>query len=316
MGLLDFLKSKKPTDAPATPAPADTNATPAPPAGGPRYKGSNYTTPEPVAPAPVVPPMPMPPVPPMPQPPAFQPTNILEELLMRAASEPQVRPAFYQALLQEEVIVITAPKGGVPAGEVTVEAGSEIQLQVLHDGKIPVFSSKDRIFDGENVPEPLSYLRLRGFDLFNMVQGADCALNPFSVVGKLLPAAEIVDLLSGRLFQEAGGAPEGSQMLIGPPAEEPTALTEALRGFCEERAFVEKAYLAELRLENSQEPPRLLLAFLTDENDPAFLQELGPVIQGNLSSTHQFVDMMLIDPNANEPLNQYFEQVEPLYQRS
>ncbi|WP_324678475.1 enhanced serine sensitivity protein SseB C-terminal domain-containing protein [Hymenobacter sp. GOD-10R] len=315
MGLFDFLKSKKPTDAPATPAPADSSAAPAPaaPSAGPRYKGSNYTAPAPEAPvAPVIPPMP---VPPMPQPPAFQPTNVLEELLMRAATEPQVRPGFYQALLQEEVIVITAPQEGVPAGEVTVEAGSEIQLQVLHDGKIPVFTSKDRIFDGENVPEPLTYLRLRGFDLFNMVQGADCALNPFSVVGKLLPAAEIADLMSGNLFQGAG-APDGTQMLIGPPAEEPTALIEALRAYCAEHSFIEIAHLAELRLENSQEPPRLLLAFQTEQNDPAFLQELGPVIQGTLSSTHQFVDMMLIDPNSDEPLNQYFQQVEPLYQRA
>ncbi|OUJ72273.1 enhanced serine sensitivity protein SseB C-terminal domain-containing protein [Hymenobacter crusticola] len=314
MGLFDFLKSKKPTDAPATPAPADSSAAPTttPGAAGPRYKGSNYTAPAPAAPpAPVIPPMP-----PMPQPPAFQPTNILEELLMRAATEPQVRPGFYQALLQEEVIVITAPKEGVPAGEVTVEAGSEIQLQVLHDGKIPVFTSKDRIFDGENVPEPLSYLRLRGFDLFNMVQGADCALNPFSVVGKLLPAAEIADLLSGNLFQGAGAPPEGAQMLIGPPAEEPTALIEALRAYCAEHPFIEVAHLAELRLENSEEPPRLLLAFQTETNDPAFLQELGPVIQGNLSSTHQFVDMMLIDPSSDEPLNQYFQQVEPTYQRA
>jgi len=251
----------------------------------------------------------------MPQPPAFTPTNILEELLMRAAAEPEVRPSFYQALLAEELIVITAPKEDTPAGEVTVEAGTEIQLQVLHDGKIPVFTSKERIFDGENVPEPLSFLRLRGFDLFNMIQGADCALNPFSVVGKLLPAGEIADLLAGKLFEGGPAAPEG-QMLIGPPAEYPAALADALRAYCAEQPFIEAAYLAELRLENSPEPPRLLLAFHTEQSDPAFLQELGPIIQGTLQGDHQFVDMMLLDPSSDEPLNQYFAQVEPVYQRA
>lgn len=313
MGLFDFLKSKdKSVTTPATPTPSlepDTTASAAP--AGPRYKGSSYT-----APAPPVPPMPepmLPPMPPMPDLPVFEPTNILEELLLRAANEPEIRPPFYQALLGEEVLLITAPKEGDPLGEVTVEAGTEIQLQMLHDGKIPVFTSQQRIYDNGSVEGEISFLRMRGADFFQMVQGADCALNPFSAVGKLLPADELADLLAGKLTG-TGDPDQGPQVMVGQPAEQPVALIEALGAHAATQPFIQAIYLAQLQMQDSPEPPRLLLAFLADTPDPAFLQELAPVMQDKLEG-QQFVDLMLINPTSDEPLNHYFQQIEPIYRR-
>ncbi|TGE28334.1 enhanced serine sensitivity protein SseB C-terminal domain-containing protein [Hymenobacter metallicola] len=320
MGLFDFLKSNKPAPQtpPATPAPATPGAasstpeTPAP--GGPRYKGSSYTSPTPAAPSPV-PPMPAPqmPIPEMPQMPHFEPVNVLEQLLFNAATMPEFRPGFYQALLNEEVFVVTIPKEGEPMGEVTPVEGMEIQLQVLNDGKIPVFTSKERIFEADGQEEDtLPYMRLRGLDFFQMVQGADCALNPFSTVGKLLPAAEIAEMLNSSITQ---GPPGNVQVMLGPPTEEHAGLIEALRGFALSKPQVEAAYVAMVHFQDGTSPSRLLLAFYTADNDPAFLEEMGPVVQGNIKE-NDLVDVMVLDKNSDEPLNQYFLQAEPVYKRA
>ncbi|SNC61581.1 SseB protein N-terminal domain-containing protein [Hymenobacter gelipurpurascens] len=328
MGLFDFLK-KKPEDAAApisstTPsaAPATAPEAAAPEAtdkpSGPRYKGSNYQMPAAPssAPMPQIPQAPPIAIPPMPDMGSFQPTNILEQLLLQAATDPAFRSPFYQAVLGEEVIVVMAPQEGMEPGETTPTEGMEIQLQVLHDGKIPVFTSVERIFESGAVPpESVTYMRLRGHDFFTMVQGAECALNPFSPVGKLLAADEIAALLSGQLFEMPN--PEDMQVALNQPAEEPVALKEALREYAAGQDHVQAIYLAEMQMQHNPEERRLLLAFHTDQEgqDPAFLQDLGPIIQGNIGEA-QFVDLMLIDPNSQEPLIQYLLQTEPVYRRA
>ncbi|MBT2558292.1 enhanced serine sensitivity protein SseB [Hymenobacter sp. ISL-91] len=333
MALFDFLKKKSEdnTSAPATPATAAGSgtapaapATPAEPAG-PRYKGSNYQMPAPEAPAP----MPMiPPAPPiampgmmagqpdggMPEQPAFEPTNILEQLLLQASYDPQFRPPFYQALLGEELTVVLAAREDQEPGEITPTEGMEIQLQALHDGKIAIFTAVERIFDNGAVPEgSVTYMRLRGHDFFTMVQDADCAINPFSAVGKLMPADEIKALVSGQLFE---GAPQQDvQVTLHQPEPEPTALLEGLRTYSATQPAIRNVYLAEMRLQNAPEQSRLLVAFDTEETDPAFMQDLGPIIKGNIAE-EQFVDLMLIDPNSEEPLVQYLRTTEPVYARA
>lgn len=320
MGLFDFLKKKPETTSPAPSSPSPD--APRPAAAGPRYKGSNYTLPVEETPAaPLLPPMPMMPPAPEPGQPAqlpYPPANVLEELLMRAVHEPNLRPAFYQALLHEELYAVTLPREGQTGGEIAVTPGMEIQLQVLHDGKIPLFSSTNRIFEGGVTADTMGYIRVRGLDLLQMVQATDCVLNPFSPAGKLLTSQEIQDLLASDLTNAPGAPTEDGQVPVqlAQPAAEPTALLEVLREFCAGKEFMEKAYLAEMRLENSPEPPRLLLAFQPDAPDqsPEFLQELGPLLEGRIEG-YQFVDMMLLNPAGEEPLNEYFRQQQPYYHR-
>ncbi|UOQ71219.1 SseB family protein [Hymenobacter cellulosilyticus] len=264
MGLFDFLKSNKPapqtpeTPAPTTPGAASSSPAETPAPAGPRYKGSSYTSPTPAAPAPM-PQMPMPqmnipemPIPELPSMPHFEPVNVLEQLLFNAATMPEFRPGFYQALLNEEVFVVTIPKEGEPLGEVTPVEGMEIQLQVLNDGKIPVFTSKERIFESNTEEGSLPYMRLRGLDFFQMVQGADCALNPFSTVGKMLMADEIAELLSSSIMQ---GPPGGNmQVTLGPVTEAHVPLVEAVQEFAQSKPQIETAHVAMVRFQDETTP--------------------------------------------------------------
>ena len=311
MGLLDFLKNKPGDNKPTTPAPATPNApAPAPaaekPAGGPRYQGSKF----------VAPPEPVTPVPtfqmPEPEPFPFEPENVLEQLLLLASTDENARPAFYQALLQEEILMILAPMEGINEGEVVLTEGQEIQLQILSDGKLPIFSSVPRLTDGGIENGPVSYVRLPGHAFFSMVQGQDCVLNPFSPAGKLLPKDELAALLAGQLTGPLSPAGGDAQVLLSQPAEDPTAVTGAVTAWAATQPHIEAAYLAQMQLADNPDVPRLLLAFVSNTPDPGFMQELGPVLQGQ-TDAYQFVDLMLLDVNSEEGVNPYFRTIEPFY---
>ena len=311
MGLLDFLKNKPGDNKPTTPAPATPNApAPAPaaekPAGGPRYQGSKFVAPpEPVAPVPTF-------QMPEPEPFPFEPENVLEQLLLLASTDENARPAFYQALLQEEILMILAPMEGINEGEVVLTEGQEIQLQILSDGKLPIFSSVPRLTDGGIENGPVSYVRLPGHAFFSMVQGQDCVLNPFSPAGKLLPKDELAALLAGQLTGPLSPAGGDAQVLLSQPAEDPTAVTDAVTAWAATQPHIEAAYLAQMQLADNPDVPRLLLAFVSNTPDPGFMQELGPVLQGQ-TDAYQFVDLMLLDVNSEEGVNPYFRTIEPFY---
>ena len=309
MGLFDFLKNKPADETSATPAtPGTPPAAADKPAGGPRYQGAKFTAPaEPAAPVPTY-------QVPEPEPFPFEPENVLEQLLLLAATDENARPAFYQALLQEEILMILAPMEGITEGEVVLAEGQEIQLQILSDGKLPVFSSVPRLTDGGVENGPVSYVRLPGHAFFNMVQGQDCVLNPFSPAGKLLPKDELAALLAGQLTGPMSPAGGDAQVLLSQPADYPAAVAEALTAWAATQPHIEAAYLAQMQLADNPDVPRLLLAFISSNPDPSFMQDLGPVLEGK-TTAFQFVDLMLLDPNSDEGVNPYFKTVEPFYKQ-
>ena len=309
MGLFDFLKNK-PGDTPATPSPA-AGAAPAPaekPAGGPRYQGAKFTAP--VEAAPLVPTYQVP----EPEPLPFEPENVLEQLLLLAATDENARAAFYQALLQEEILMILAPMEGIEPGEVVLAEGQEIQLQVLSDGKLPIFSSPPRLTDGGIDNGPVSYVRIPGHAFFSMIQGQDCVLNPFSPAGKILPKDELAALLNGQLTGPLSPAGGDAQVLLSQPAEVPQAVADAVAAWAAGQPHLETAYLAQMQVATNPDVPRLLLAFVSTSPDPAFMQELGPVLEGK-TTQYQFVDLMLLNLDSEEGVNPYFKTIEPFYKK-
>ncbi|ALD20752.1 enhanced serine sensitivity protein SseB C-terminal domain-containing protein [Hymenobacter sp. DG25A] len=320
MGLFDFLKSKKAAE--STPAAAPTPSTPnpgtsAPEAAGPRYKRPNYTSPAPVElPLPPLPPMKQPIMPPMP---TFEPNNALEGALLQAAQDPASRALFYRELLRQNLVILPAFDEENPAtGLVVPEPGMQIQLQVLNDGKLPVFSSLERVYENGAVSGDVAYMLISGLDYFRMVQGAECVLNPFSPFGKLLTVPELEDLLAGNLSgsdEELEGSLADKRVSLDQPDERPVALIEAVRVFCAARPAIEAVYLAQLTVEDNPGPARLLLGFTIDNDDASMFPEMGPVVQGHLAQD-QTIDLMLINPSAEDPLANYFRGTEPIYQRA
>ena len=307
MGLFDFMKNK-PGDAPTPPATPTGAPAAKPAADGPRYQGAKFTAP-PEAQASM---MPASYLPPQPEPFPFEPENVLEQLLLLAATDENARPAFFQALLQEEILMILAPAEGIEPGEVVLAEGQEIQLQILADGKLPIFSSPSRLTDGGVESQPMPYVRLPGHAFFAMVQGQYCVLNLFSPAGKILPKDELAALLAGQLTGPLSPAGGDAQVLLSQPADYPTAVAEAVAAWAATQPHLQTAFLAQMQLDTNPEVPRLLLAFESTSPDPDFLQELGPVLEGRATG-FQFVDLMLLDKTSDEGVNPYFRTIAPFY---
>lgn len=334
MGLFDFLKKKDeaaatpPAAAPQPAAPAPTTdgsaapaqpAAPAKPEGGPRYQRPAFAAKSAADIQPSFSTTQAPPIPPMPEPLPlpFEPANNLEQVLLLAAQDPQYRLAFYHELMQAQLLVLTNTPEGAEAGEVTVAEGTEVQLHMLHDGRIPIFSSEDRIYEGGPQQGEVSFLRVPAPGFFQMTQGAECVLNPFSPFGKLLVAPEIEDMMTGRIFNqptEGEGQPEGPQAQLVPLPEPPAGLAGALREFCAQQPHIMMAFLAQVQIEGEEAPSRMLLAFHVEGEDMNFLNDMGPAIQEHLEQ--QAIDVARLSPDPNEPLTAFFNQQEPVYVRA
>ena len=182
-------------------------------------------------------------------------------------------------------------------------------MQLLGDGKLPIFTSVARLSDGGVDNGPVSYVQVPGHAFFSMTQGQDVVLNPFSPAGKLLPAAEIAALLAGQLTAGTAPADGDTQAMLAQPDPYPTALSEAIAVWCATQPQLQAAYLAQMTLAHSPEVPRCCWPSESADPNPEFMQQLGPVLQGPAHQL-QFVDMMLLDKTSAEGVNPYFQQVE------
>ncbi|WP_111683490.1 SseB family protein [Winogradskyella tangerina] len=129
------------------------------------------------------------------------PENELEELLMKSVTDASARKYFYQKLIWNQLFVITA-NNGQQEGTTVLEKDTTVQFATFEGGQIPVFTSTNRIFDKGIIKEEVSYLSLKGQDLFSIAKGATFILNPYSEYGKELVPKEIESLMNGTIYDE------------------------------------------------------------------------------------------------------------------
>jgi hypothetical protein len=99
-------------------------------------------------------------------------------LIQKAACEPVYRIEFYQRLLAEDLFVIS--DGVTPLGNIQIPVGTNINLARFPDGEIPVFTSKERIFDKGIITNQVKTLKMSERNLFELAKGAGFVLNPYS----------------------------------------------------------------------------------------------------------------------------------------
>lgn len=130
------------------------------------------------------------------------PENELEMCLIRASSELSAQKEFYQKLLWNQLIVLTAGHETSSEGIQTLEKDTTVQFVTFEGGQIPVFTSTNRIFDKGVIKEEVPYMSLKGQDLFGVAKGATFILNPYSDYGKELIPEEIENLLNGTIYDK------------------------------------------------------------------------------------------------------------------
>ena len=92
------------------------------------------------------------------------PENELERTLILAATNSSKRDDFYMKLLWNELIVLTDKTE--QQGTQILKENTTVQFVTFKDGKIPVFTSTNRIFDKGIIKEEVPFMALKGHNLF------------------------------------------------------------------------------------------------------------------------------------------------------
>jgi hypothetical protein len=168
------------------------------------------------------------------------PENELEKLLMQAASDTSARNDFYTKLLWSDLIVITNGQQDIPEGVKVLEKDTTVQFVTFENGEIPLFTSTNRIFDKGIVKEQVSFMAIKGQELFDFTRGATFILNPYSDFGKELIPDEIGSLLDGSIFEnnQEMTIQSDTEVQIGQPATSPDELVNALTSLFQNRPKV------------------------------------------------------------------------------
>lgn len=238
----------------------------------------------------------------------------LEQLLQKSATEPAFRAEFYKRLFTDQVVVITQ-NSNLTEGNQTLQQYTSINIVSYPDGKIPVFTSTNRIFDKGVVKEQVEYVQMKGENLFRLAKGAIFLLNPYSDYGKELFPDEIERLLNGTILTDTAKTltiEKETQIQIGQPAKYPTDIVNSLKKLFSERPNVRTAYLGWIFNPQSGEPPHYIFGLDVDGDLQNLTQEAGFTAKQFLKQ-HEFVDFIKIDKSGIS--NYFLKQTEPFYKR-
>lgn len=237
----------------------------------------------------------------------------LEQLLQKAAAEPAYRAEFYRRLLSETLVILTLQSPGTEAGQAEK---SNVQIASYADGRVPIFTSPERIFDRGVIKERMGYMQVKGEEFFNRMRGATFLLNPYSDCGKELLADEIERLLNGSIFSENSKTiafEEEVQVQIGQPAEYPTELVNSLSLLFGNKPHVKAAYLGWIFNPADGQPPHYIFGIDAEGDFQDLMRETGFVVKQFLAPAEP-VDFIQID--GEDSLSAYFlNQTQPFYER-
>lgn len=249
--------------------------------------------------------------------PSGSPANRLEEVLSAAYRDPGHRPEFYRLLLDCDLFVIGETTRQEPGEYVAGSDGEKVSIAGWkRDGKtlLPVFTSLERLT--ESVSHPAKYLQLNGRVLFELLDPqATVLLNPGCGVAKELAPDEVKALLDGTLFDlpDMERIPPGSPVLLAEPLEIPQALIGALRTLFAKHADIQAAFLAQIQLPQTQEPPHLLVGLLGDGDVRPVIAEANLVAK-NLIKPGEPIDFL--DIGADAASLSLMEKTKPFYTRN
>jgi hypothetical protein len=204
---------------------------------------------------------------------AFIPSNPLEEALRAAALEPAAGQALLTALADEPLLVCVRSAPG-PDGKVDLPL-------VEHEGQdyVLVFTSDTQLQRGGYGGSPR--IELAGRLLARIwPAGASMAINPQGDLGLALPADAVATLDGtpgemGRLT-----IPEGSEVMIGDPADEPVALLQVLAAAAATLPEIAAMHRAWVLVQGRGDPPFLVVGVRltpTAANADAVLGRLAEV---------------------------------------
>lgn len=225
-----------------------------------------------------------------------KPENALEALIIEASQKPEKRPDFYKAVLNYDIFVIGQPEGPMREdgmGGFITSKGARAGLRCYEiEGHVatPIFSSLRRL--EEWAKSEVDFIRMKGVDLFKALAQnpkMNAVMNPKSSFGKYFDAAEIKAMLDGSIFElldrrdRTIELPDDKGLFIGQPAVWPAELIDKVVNYLKTTDDVEKAFLAQIYIENDSHKPHPLIAIQMAKNSrrnfKVIQSEIAPLIK-------------------------------------
>lgn len=204
--------------------------------------------------------------------------DILAERLQRAAADPGLMPEFYRLLAESAVLV---PVSRVPAAdgrpEVRVVVGwRDPKDQVVF---VPVFSGPARVPAGQPASVEIVSDSLRR--LIEAMPQGHFRLNPAGPVALDLPPDTTAMLLKDGTIHagaEASTIPQGANIAIGAPTEDPRALTAALRSHFDRQPAAPTIFIYDLHRPETHGSTHSLAVGVVSAYDVTIAHDIGAIV--------------------------------------
>jgi len=237
---------------------------------------------------------------------------ILEDLLRKSANESGLWPSFYKAILSSELIVLT-DKASKNDGQTVLKADTSVNIVSFKDGKIPAFTSTDRIFDKGVIKNEVPFIGLNGRDLLELTKGDALILNPFSDFGKEFTPDEIKSLLDGTLFNpNIHETTKDTRVQLGIPAQLPVGFENSLIEFSKTRIEIDSTYVAIIDRIDSGEGPNLIVGLKIESNEKEIFGELSNALRPYVKNG-KHIELTRITGTGG--LSSFFNKIEPIYKK-
>jgi hypothetical protein len=237
-------------------------------------------------------------------------------LLQRACTEPGYQPELMRRLLTEKlIIIINYNDQQAELNKITDD--KEIGVFTFDDGRVPIFTSEERIFDKDDFSKDVTQLSGEGEYLLKLLKGKALTMNPYSEYGKEFSKEEIERLLNGTYFTAnlvPGEIEKNASVELSQPARYPTEIVKSLIVLFSGRTDVFAAYVGWINDPAKDEPSHYIFAVDT-EGDMNTLSSEAIFITKQFLPADEIVDFMQIN-KANEISNYFIKTTKPFYTKN
>lgn len=239
----------------------------------------------------------------------------LGELMRVAATQPALRSIFYERLWDEDLLLILEDQS-IPEGNIDKKVHQTLNVLKLPDGRIPVFTSVQRIFENGHVVIPdVKYISMKGKTLFTSNEGNHYVVNPFSQFAKDITQEEIDKVEKGdHLYDESRTTEVSSsdRVILIIPERYPKKMIDDLIALYRNYPEVDRAYMALMQRENSKHTPNYVVAIMTDDKFDEISAESGIVAKSHLVQD-QIIEMMNMTKDSH--FWKFFRHRKPFYRK-
>ncbi len=237
---------------------------------------------------------------------------------MKAATDPAHRPQFMRNLLAAKIFIIQAGPCNLEIKNGVAQVGGTIGISpITHAEKdwLPIFTSLLRL--EQVVQQEGNYLQLKARDFFEMTRGAHVLMNPGHAYGKEFLPDEIARMIDGTIFEPNNSfiVKEETPVLLGQPAEYPQQLVAALGRLFVKHRGVKAAYLAQMHIPSSGEPPHLVVGIEAQGNFQRISGEVG-LVANQLIPAGDILDVVQVKAYEKGIAEYLRNQTKPFYRQS